>query len=130
VKVPQEPADAQAAVQSTPWLFVAVVVADRLSDDSAASVAGGAGERLTLIGVLLTMFTIAVFEIEGSVTDLAVIVTVPPVGMDVGAIYVTCVVVALASEPQAELTRLLQLSDQVTPALLESLATIAVSCAL
>jgi hypothetical protein len=129
VKVPQATAEAQATAQSTPWRFGSVVVAARVSDDSAASVAGGVGERLlTANGAPRTMFAVAVFEMDGLVMDRAVIMTVPPVGMDEGAVYIARAGDALLIEPQAELIRLLQLIDHVTPALFGSLPTNADNC--
>jgi hypothetical protein len=48
--------------------------------------AEGAFDMVTTIGVAVTMFTVAVADMAELVVDLAVIVTVPPVGMDEGAI--------------------------------------------
>jgi hypothetical protein len=77
-----------------------------------------------------TVVTILIVEEAdrvGSVTEVAVTVTLLPVGAIRGAVYVADVDVTLLNAPQAPAPLLPQVTDQVTPAFLESLVTVAVS---
>jgi hypothetical protein len=73
------------------------------------------------------MVTIEVTLAEELATDVALMVTVLPVGGVAGAVYVVAVPLAVAAglnEPQFELP---QLTDQLTPLFEGSLATVAVT---
>jgi hypothetical protein len=62
------------------------------------------------------MATVALTDLEVSVSDVAVRVTVPPVGITAGAVYVVVVceaMVAGLNEPQAAAP---QVAVQITPA--------------
>jgi hypothetical protein len=79
-----------------------------------------------------TVVTILIVEEAdrvGSVTEVAVTVTLLPVGAITGAVYVADVAVILLNVPQAPAPLLPHVTDQVTPAFLESLVTVAVSAA-
>jgi hypothetical protein len=88
---PHAPALPHAAVQSTPRSFVSVLVAARVACEPSIIETGklivaGALGMVTTIGGTVTIFTVAVAEIAELVVDCAVIVTVPPVGTEFGAL--------------------------------------------
>lgn len=66
-------------------------------------------------------------DASGAVTDVAITVTVWPIGTVAGAVYVTVFLVVLLKVPQAPATLLPQVTDQVTPAFAGSFVTVAVS---
>ncbi len=79
----------QVAVQSTPrFLLSFVTVADRLVEEPAITIAGGAVDIVTTIGAAVTMLAVTVTVFVGSVVEDTVIVTVPPEGAtaEVGAV--------------------------------------------
>ncbi len=90
-------------------------------------IGGGAGFNVTEIAPAIVMMIVADADAEGFCTDAAVTNTEPPLGIAVGAVYVVVAVLPVLvvglKEPQAFAGR----HVQVTPELVESLATTAVS---
>ena len=83
------------------------------------------GETLTVILVdTAVTVMVAVPLLVPSVTDVAVSVTVAGFGAVAGALYVTEVVVALLSVPQAVPLQPLPETDQLTPLFCESFCTV------
>ena len=81
LKLPHAPALPQLAVQFTPLLLLSLAtVAASVVCDPTSSVAGGAGDMVTTIGVVVMMVAMEDAETVGLATDVAVMVTVPPVG--------------------------------------------------
>jgi hypothetical protein len=79
----------------------------------ACSEAGGGVAKLTTIGIGPTMVIWAETDLVGSATEVAVTVTVLPLGMAAGALYVTAAALALGPKvPQA--AALEQLTVHVT----------------
>jgi hypothetical protein len=82
-------------------------------------------------GGLAVTVTVCVSVADWSAVDVAVIVTVPPVGIAGGAVYdVAAPLAVCAGEKLPQLPGLEHVTDQSTPALLESLVTAAISWAL
>ena len=110
-----------ALVASPTTRAVSVVVAPGFK------IGGGAGFKVTEIARAVVMVIFADADAEGSCTAVAVTSTEPPLGIAVGAVYVVVAVVPVLvvglNEPQAFAGR----HVQVTPELVESLATTAVS---
>ena len=115
-------------VQATPELVaspttkaVSVVVAPGFR------IGGGIGFNVTEIAPAIVMMIVADDDAEGFCTDRAVTNTEPPLGIAVGAVYVVVAVLPVLvvglNEPQAFAGR----HVQVTPELVKSLATTAVS---
>ncbi len=94
-------------------------------------VRGGAGLKVTVILAALVMVAVAVAILVGSVTDVAVMVTVPPEGTVAGAVKVVVAPLAVCAELSEPQLDPLQLTAQSTPAFAASLATAAliVACA-
>lgn len=90
-------------------------------------IGGGAGFNVTEIAPAIVMMIVADAAAEGFCTDAAVTNTEPPLGIAVGAVYVVVAVLPVLvvglNEPQAFAGR----HVQVTPELVESFATSAVS---
>jgi hypothetical protein len=80
LKLPQAPALPQVAVQSTPVVSPATF-ATSVADDVSVNVAGGAVDMVTTIGAVFTMVAVADAVIVGLVTEVAVMVTCPFVGI-------------------------------------------------
>jgi hypothetical protein len=80
-----------------------------------------------------SMVTVAFTDLVGSATEVAVIVTIPPVGIEVGAVYTIWPALAVrvglgrpdCKDPQAPAVA--QLKLQFTPAAVVSLVTVAES---
>jgi hypothetical protein len=91
------------------------------------SAAGGvaANETLTPAGAAIVIVAVAVAV--PSVTELATMFTVPPVGTFAGAVYVVAVPLAVVAGVKVPHEELPQVTDHVTPPLLLSLLTTAVS---
>jgi hypothetical protein len=90
-------------------------------------IAGGAGFNVTEIAPAIVMVILADADAEGFCTAVAVTSTVPPLGIAAGAVYVVVTVVHVLvvglNEPQAFAGR----HVQVTPELVGSFTTTAVS---
>ncbi len=83
--MPHAPALPQVAVQFTPRFFVSFVTLAAITAVApTVSVAAGEVDIATIIGAVVTMVAVMVAKTAGFVTDFAVMVTVPPVGMVVG----------------------------------------------
>jgi hypothetical protein len=80
LKLPQALALPQVAVQSTP-VVSPVTFATSVADDVSASVVGGAADMVTTIGAVFTMVAVTDAVIAGLVTEVAVMVTFPLVGI-------------------------------------------------
>jgi hypothetical protein len=131
LKAPQAPAVLlpQATVQVTPAFFESLVTV--AVSEAVPLIWSDAGwpESATVMLDGDVMVMAAEADLVLSATEVAVTVTLAPVGIAAGAVYVAEVVVALLMAPQAPAPELPQLTDQVTPALLESLLTVAVRAA-
>jgi hypothetical protein len=126
---PQAPMLPQVTDQVTP-AFAESLLTTAVSDVVALvwSEEGGSGLKATEIGTAAVMVMVADADFVVSVTEVAVTVTVLPVGTADGAVYVVAEPLAVLVElnpPQAPV--LPQVTDQVTPAFAESLLTTAVS---
>jgi len=85
LKLPHAPAVPQFAVQFTPSAFVSLAtVANSVAVPPSLKVAGGAVLSVTTIGGVGVMVALAVADLVGSDTDVAVRVTVFPLGAVVG----------------------------------------------
>ena len=85
LKLPHPTFPPQLAVQSTPRLFGSeATVAASVAGAPAVSVAGGAEDIVTTVGVVVRMVAVADADTAGFVVDFAVMVTVPPEGMEEG----------------------------------------------
>jgi hypothetical protein len=107
-------------------------VAESVAISSAVIVAGGACVKPTTIGVVVMIFATALPDFVGSVTDVALIVTIPPLGAALGPTKVATPPLAVCAliDPQAPSALLPQLTDHVTPALFASFVTFAINCTL
>ena len=125
LKAPQAPAPVlpQLTDQVTPAL-AGSLLACAFSDAAAlVSIDAGAPDRVTEIAV---MVIVAEADLVGSVTEVAVTITVPPAGAAAGAVYMVgdpLAVVVTLNVPQAP--ALPQVTAHVTPRLAESLLTTA-----
>ena len=126
LKLPHSPTLPQLAVQLTPRCPVSpVVVAASVVCVPVGSDSAGGEEMVTTMGAAITMLAVAEEETAGFAVDFAVMVTVPPGGTTEGAAYVAAlplavwaVIVPHDCAPHC--------TDQSTPAVWGSLATIAV----
>jgi len=87
LKLPHAPALPQVALQFTPRLLVSLAtVAASVAWVPTMSVAGSddALEIVTTTGAVARIVAVAVADAVGSVVDVAVIVTVPPGGIEAG----------------------------------------------
>jgi hypothetical protein len=129
--LPQAPAPwlAQVTVQVTPALAESLLTVAVKGVVAPVTTLMVGGVTLTLIDPLAGVTVmVALAETVGSVTEVAVTVTVPPLGTAAGAVYVVAVPLAVwvgATLPQAPVV--VQETLQVTPPFAESLPTEAVS---
>jgi hypothetical protein len=130
--VPQEVLP-QLTDQFTPRLLLSFATdAARVAAWPPAIVAGGPCVCVTTIGVVVMMFATAAPLQVGSVTEVALMLTVPPAGTARGPTKVAAPPLAVCAlmDPQAPVALLPQLTVQVTPALFASFVTLAISCTL
>ena len=105
-------------------------VAARVTVEPVVVDAAGALDMATTIGAVVTMFAVDVANMAELVVDFAVIVAVPPVGTEMGAIYVVTAPLAVCAGLTVPQLVAQQLTLQSTPALAESLPTRAETAAL
>jgi hypothetical protein len=84
LKRPQAPAVPQVADQLI-GCPAGVSVAISVAVAPSANEAGGAAVNLTVVTAAVVMVAVAMDDTAGFVTDVAVIVTVPPAGTELGA---------------------------------------------
>ena len=128
LKEPQAP-EPQAVLQVTAGLIDVSFVTMAVKGDVAPTCRdAGAGEyRPTTMGRGDTMVTVAEAVLLGSATELAMMVTAPPLGMAAGAVYVMPPAFALAPNvPQAALAHLTAQLTVVLPVV--PVAYVAAAC--